>query len=100
MKNYISNLVIGVDEETGLSVELRVKELNIDANIRKIIVKVEKVLVSPTGIEMKLIETLYYERYDGEFNKKYEQLELSGLGLGIKQMLDDDLLLYPNLTQT
>lgn len=99
MKKYISNLVVGVDEETGLSIELRVKELNIDANIRKITVKVEELLVSPTGVEMKLIETLYYERYDGEVNKKFQQLELSGLGLGIKQMLDNDLLSYPNLTQ-
>ena len=99
MKKYISNLIIGTDEETGLSVELRVKELNIDANIRKIIVKVDKVLVSPTGVEMKLIESSYYERYDGEVNKKYEQLEMSALGLGIRQMLYNDLLSYPNLTQ-
>ncbi len=99
MKNYISNLVVGVDDETGLSIELRVKELNIDAQIRKVTVKIDKSLVSPTGVEMKIIETVYYDRFDDEINKKYTQLEESAIGLAIKQILEIDLGLYPNLTQ-
>ena len=99
MKNYITNLSIGIDDETGLSIELRVKDLTINAEIRKITVKIDKVLVSPTGIELKVIESLYYDRYDGEINKKYTQLEESPIGIGIKQMLNLDLPQYPNLTQ-
>jgi hypothetical protein len=63
MVNYITNKAIGVDESTGLSIELRVKELNIDASNRKITIRVDKCLVSPTGIEMKLVESFYYTRF-------------------------------------
>ena len=99
MKNYITNLSIGVDEVTGLSIELRVKELNINSETKTIIIKIDKVLVSPTGVELRIIESLYYDRYDSEINKKYTQLEESPIGIGIKQMLNLDLPQYPNLTQ-
>ena len=99
MKNYITNLSIGVDEVTGLSIELRVKELTINSETKTIIIKIDKVLVSPTGVELRIIESLYYDRYDGEINKKYTQLEESPIGIGIKQMLNLDLPQYPNLTQ-
>lgn len=98
--NYITNKIIGVDESTGLNIELRVKELLIDAEIKKITIKIEKYLVSPTGIEMKLLESFYYERFNQEPNKmKYDQLDTSPLGQGIKQMLQLDLEFYPNLLQ-
>jgi hypothetical protein len=99
MTNYIANRSIGVDEETGLSIELRVKELTINADIRLITVKVIKCLVSPSGVEMKIIETLYYNRADKENNMKYSMLESSPIGQGIRQMLLTDLAEYPNLTQ-
>ena len=99
MKNYIANKVFGLDEATGLEIELRVKELLIEASNRKITIKIDKVLVSPTGLELKVIESLYYDRFDGDVNKKYEQLELSSIGLGILDMLLLDLDVYPNLTQ-
>lgn len=98
--NYITNKIIGVDENSGLNIELRVKELNINAEIKKITIKVQKFLVSPTGLEMKLIETLYYERYNVEPNNmKYDQLDESPIGQGIKQILNLDLDNYPNLLQ-
>ena len=99
MKNYISNKNIGVDSETGLPLELRVKNLNIDAEKRVITIQVDKCLVSPTGVELKVTEVLYYTRYDIESNKKYTTLEESSLGLGIVQMLNLDLDIYPNLQQ-
>lgn len=99
MKNYIANKVIGVDSETGLNIELRTKSFATDAETRKITVRVDKVLVSPTGVEMKLIESMYYERFDTEVNPKYSQLEASPLGLGIAQILLLDLAMYPDLTQ-
>lgn len=97
--NYITNKMIGVDELTGLNIELRVKELTINAAIKRIAVKIEKCLVSPTGVEMKLVETLYYDRYNEEGNMKYDQLDGSQLGQGIKHILNLDLDNYPNLLQ-
>jgi hypothetical protein len=99
MKNYIANKVIGVDSNTGLTIELRTKEFSVNAETRKITVRVDKVLVSPTGVEMKRIESMYYERFDSETNEKYSQLESSTLGLGIAQVLTLDLDMYPDLNQ-
>ena len=99
MKNYITNKVIGVDESTGLSIELRTKEFSVNAETRIITVRVDKVLVSPTGMEMKRLESLYYDRKDLEGNEKYSALENSPLGLGIAQILLIDLAVYPNLQQ-
>jgi hypothetical protein len=99
MKNYIANKVIGTDSETGLDIELRTKNFSVDADTRIITVRVDKVLVSPTGVQMKLIESMYYERYDSATNEKYSQLEASSLGLGISQILSLDLAIYPDLTQ-
>jgi hypothetical protein len=96
---YITNHSLGVDEITGLEIELRVREVFINAQEQKITIKIDKVLVSPTGVEMKNIESLYYDRFNSENNKKYDQLDASPLGLGIKQMLNNDLLSYPNLLQ-
>lgn len=97
--NYITKKEIGIDVDSGLSIELRAKELNIDAGNRKITIKIDKCLVSPTGLEMKVIETLYYDRFDTEINKKYTALEESNIGIGIKELLNLDLDLYPNLQQ-
>lgn len=99
MKNYIANKVIGVDSATGLDIELRTKEFSVNAETRKITVRVDKVLVSPTGVEMKRLESMYYERFDSETKEKYSQLESSSLGLGIAQILTIDLDMYPDLTQ-
>ena len=99
MKGYIQNLNIGVDEVTGLDIELRVKSINIDSEIEVITIKVDKCLVSPTGIQMSILETKYYTRYNSIENKKYDMLDLSPVGLGIKHILSLDLALYPNLDQ-
>ena len=96
---YITKLNIGVDSETGLDIELRVKSLIIDASIKKITIRIDKCLVSPTGVELKITETLYYDRYNSEFSNKYDALDSSPIGLAIKQILDLDLLQYPNLNQ-
>ena len=96
---YITKHSLGLDELTGLEIELRVREIFINAQEQKVTIKVDKVLVSPTGIEMKNIESLYYERFNSENNRKYDQLDESPLGQGIKQMLNADLLNYPNLLQ-
>jgi hypothetical protein len=99
MNKYITNLNIGIDENTGLDVELRVKSLTIDSELQKITIKIDKSLVSPTGVELKVIESQYYDRYNSETNLRYDGLALSPIGQGIKTMLNIDLLEYPNLTQ-
>lgn len=97
--NYITKKEIGVDIDSGLSIELRAKELNIDATNRKITIKIDKCLVSPTGLEMKVLESIYYDRFDSNENKKYTALEESSIGVNIKELLNLDLDLYPNLQQ-
>ena len=99
MKNYIVNKNIGVDEHTGMSIELRVKLLTIDPVEKKIIAKVDKCLVSPTGVEFTIIETKYLERYNSELSPKYTMLDLSPIGQGIKQMLLSELINYPDIEQ-
>lgn len=84
--NYITNYVLGLDEVTGLNIELRARELFINANEQKITIKIDKVLVSPTGVEMRNLESMYYDRFNSEANKKYDQLDASAIGLGIKQI--------------
>lgn len=99
MNKYIANLNIGIDENTGLDIELRVKSLIIDSESQKVTIKIDKCLVSPTGVELRVMEAQYYDRYNSESNKRYDALALSPIGQGIKQMLGIDLLEYPNLTQ-
>ena len=99
MNKYIANLNIGIDEETGLDTELRIKSLMIDAENKRVTIKIDKCLVSPTGVELKVLDCQYYDRYNSETNKRYDALALSPIGQGIKQMLNTDLIDYPNLTQ-
>jgi hypothetical protein len=67
--NFITNHQLGIDEVTGLDIELRVREVFINACEQKITIKIDKVLVSPTGVEMKNIESMYYERLVKVLNK-------------------------------
>lgn len=99
MKNYIVNKNIGIDEITGLAIELRVKLLTINPVDKKIIVRIDKCLVSPTGVEFTILETKYLERYNSELNKKYDLLDLSPIGQGIKQVLLIELSNYPDIEQ-
>lgn len=99
MSRYIAKMSVGIDGDTGLELELRVKSLIIDAEIQKITIKMDKCLVSPTGVELRVIETQYYDRYNSPSNLRYDALASSPIGQGIKQMLGIDLNDYPNLTQ-
>jgi hypothetical protein len=96
MNNYITSRVIGLDPVTGLNIEARVKEVFINAESRNIRVKVDECLVSPTGKEMKIVQTFYYDRYDTESLPRYSYLEASPIGQGIVQVLNQDLLTHPN----
>lgn len=66
---------------------------------KKIIAKIDKCLVSPTGVEFTILETKYLERYNSELSQKYDLLDLSPIGQGIKQMLLAELTNYPVIEQ-
>jgi len=100
MGNYISKRHLRVDELTGLDVEARVKELNINSDTKIITIRVEECMVSPTGEQISCIGSYTYTRYNGEVNKKYDALASSSIGQGIMQMLSNDLLSHPNYEQT
>jgi hypothetical protein len=90
---------IGHDPQTGLDIELHVKNVAIDFETERIYVTVEKVLISPTGVEMRLLETISYERFNSILNKKFDALRDSVVGQQIIVLLQSDLDLYPNMNQ-
>lgn len=96
---YSAKKNLGFDELTGLSVELRATDILIEPKKNLITVTVEKCLVSPTGIVMEVVETMYFTRTNKDGNMKFDALQNSPLGVGISQMLNLDLENYPNLTQ-
>lgn len=96
---YSAKKNIGIDPETGLDIELRATDILIEPSKELITVKVEKCLVSPTGVVMKVIENLYFTRTNIPGNMKFDSLQGSPIGLGISQMLMLDLNAYPNLNQ-
>lgn len=96
---YSAKKVLGIDERTGLSIELRATDILIEPKKQLITVTVEKCLVSPTGIVMEIVETVYFTRTNKEANMKFDLLQNSPVGTGISQMLAIDLENYPNLTQ-
>lgn len=96
---YSAKKVLGVDEKTGLSIELRATDILIEPKKQMITVTVEKCLVSPTGVVMEVVETIYFTRTNKGGNLKFDALQSSPIGSGITQMLGVDLDNYPNLTQ-
>lgn len=91
--------VLGQDENYGLPIELRIISVLIDGENKNIKINYKVVVVSPTGIEIKIIEQGEYMRYNTLENPKYTELENSVIGQGIKQMLNMDLEIYPNFRQ-
>jgi hypothetical protein len=96
---YSAKKVLGVDDKTGLSIELRATDIFIEPKKQMITVSVEKCLVSPTGIVMEVVEKTYFTRTNKEGNMKFDSLQNSNIGVGITQMLNMDLEAYPDLEQ-
>lgn len=96
---YSAKKVLGFDEKTGLSIELRATDILIEPKKEMITVTVEKCLVSPTGIVMEIVDKIYFTRINKEGNMKFDTLQNSGIGTGIAQMLLLDLENYPDLNQ-
>lgn len=96
---YSAKKSIGVDEKTGLNIELRATDILIEPKKNLITVTVEKCLISPTGVVMEIVETIYFTRTNKQGNLKFDMLQGSQIGLGIAQMLGLDLDAYPDLTQ-
>ena len=97
--NFIAKKVIELDVETGLDKEIRIVSITIDALVKTISITYCIVLVSPTGVAMKTLEENTVTRTNLECNPKWDQLEASSIGQGIKQMLQPDLNAYPNMLQ-
>jgi len=96
---YSAKKNIGIDSKTGLDIELRATDILIEPKKNSITVTVERCLVSPTGVIMEVVETIYFTRTNKEGNLKFDMLQSSPIGLGIAQMLGLDLDTYPDLTQ-
>lgn len=96
---YITKRNLEVTVEYGLPTELRIVGLTIDSKTKTIIVKWEKVIVSPTNKVVMTLEEGEFYRYNSETNPKYDLLEQSPIGQGIIAMLQTDLDTYPNFLQ-
>ena len=80
---YSAKKSIGTDEKTGLSIELRDTDILIEPKKEMITVTVEKCLVSPTGVVMQVLDTVYFTRTNKVNNMKFDALQNSPIGLGI-----------------
>ena len=96
MAGIISKL-LEVDTETGLDKKVVITTILIDGVNKSIKVAYNVSLVSPTGVEMKVVSTGSFERNNTGEVAKYDQLESSAIGIGIKQILQMDLNAYPDL---
>lgn len=97
MTKYIAKRTLELDEATGLEKEVRATNIIIDAENEKISIMLKECLVSPTGVVMKVLKETQYERYNTVDNKRYDNLEESEVGQGIKQMVTADLQNYPSI---
>lgn len=96
----ITSKSLGTDQETGLEKKVIIHTVEINSLTEVITVKYQVALVSPTGKIMAVLEEKEYRRYNSLNNKKYDSLKNSALGEGIRQALQLDLDLYPDITQT
>ncbi len=96
---YIIKKVLDTDPETGLLRELWLTRINIDSESGVITVNGFTCLVSPTGKCIRQIEQIEYTRYNSISKQKYDALEQSAVGAGIKAMLQMDIDLYPDFEQ-
>ncbi len=87
---YIGKRSFGTDAETGLTIEVRCTNCNINAKTKEIQLIFEKVLVSPTGIAMFVSESVSYLRFDDVQNNllRYTQQQQSEIGLAMKYVIE------------
>lgn len=87
---YIGTRAFGTDTETGLTIEVRCTNCNINAKTKEIQLIFEKVLVSPTGIAMFVSESVSYLRFDNIQNNllRYTQQQQSVIGLAMRAAIE------------
>ena len=102
---------LGIDAETGLEKQLQIWGIDINGKTEEVIVSYDVVLLSPTGVTVKVIESNNYRRYDKQAvidangielsaaNLKFTYLKNSAVGQGILYMISLDVANYPNLEQ-
>ena len=87
--NYFAKVDLSVDSITGLTHQVRAVGLNADATSKTITVTWQLVLLSSTGAVMQTLESGAYTRVDDAgTGMKYDDLQASPVGLGIKQMIE------------
>lgn len=87
----IQSFDFGVDAYTGLQKKLYVTGIRIDAKTEVVYVDYDIVLLSPTGVQVSVIESYYFERLNLPGNEKYNELKNSPVGQGIIQMIGTDM---------
>lgn len=87
---YIGKRSFGTDTATGLTIEVRCTNCNINAKTKQIELIFEKVLVSPTGIAMHVSQSISYLRFDDVQNNtlRYTQQQASEIGQAMKYVIE------------
>lgn len=96
---YLTKKILRIDSDWALNAELQITALNIDAVTKTITIYYQVAIVSPNGSIVTVLETGTATRTNLECNPKWDQLEASPIGQGIKQMLQPDLDAWPNMLQ-
>lgn len=87
--NYFAKVDLAVDTETGLTNQVRAVGLNADATSKTITITYQHVLISSTGAVMKIVSSGAFLRVnDLNTGMKYDDLQASAVGQGIKQMIE------------
>ena len=89
INGYFAKRDFDTDLKTGLKTQIRATKLVSDAELAEIEIHWKKVLVSPTGAVMEVLETGFFMRDDVIAGlKKYSDLKASAVGQGIQQMVE------------
>lgn len=78
---------IGTDQETGLPIHKQISSFLVDGEKKEITITYKKVVISPSGYIVK-------ELHNGSFVRdqvRYNQLDASDVGIGVKALLQIDL---------
>lgn len=84
MNKPITTKIVNTDVSTGLSRQIWICSLNIDAENSTITIGYKVVLISPTGVVMQVAQSGSFIRT----NERFEALRNSAIGVGIKQMIE------------
>lgn len=100
---YIARHSLGIYDETGLNKSVETYNICIDADKKQIVVNYREVLISSTGVTVKILKEGTFVRWNRpesegvQANMAYDETMQSQVGNLILQMHNATLSQYPNI---